>query len=278
MNYWGHLMSVRGLCFVITGSAVGIGAGTARMAASRGAKVVVSDMNDEPGEALVEELRAAGGEAIYQHCDVTNEAEVEALMAAAAAAFGGIDILHNNAGIHESMISSDLSLETMSRDTFEKVMGINVTGAWLCSKYALPYLRKSDNASIINAGSTSSLSGYPQCQAYGASKGAIMQLTKMLAVDLAPDSIRVNCYCPGSIHTQIVDKFLAAAPDPKAMLNTMTQTHLVPRMGKAVDVAALVCFLASPESEFVNGAVWGIDGGSLAWRGTLDVLGMEVET
>jgi NAD(P)-dependent dehydrogenase (short-subunit alcohol dehydrogenase family) len=278
MNYWGHLMSVRGLCFVITGSAVGIGAGTARMAASRGAKVVVSDMNDEPGEALVEELRAAGGEAIYQHCDVTNEAEVEALMAAAAAAFGGIDILHNNAGIHESMISSDLSLETMSRDTFEKVMGINVTGAWLCSKYALPYLRKSDNASIINAGSTSSLSGYPQCQAYGASKGAIMQLTKMLAVDLAPDSIRVNCYCPGSIHTQIVDKFLAAAPDPKSMLNTMTQTHLVPRMGKAVDVAALVCFLASPESEFVNGAVWGIDGGSLAWRGTLDVLGMEVET
>ncbi|MGK0500243.1 MAG: NAD(P)-dependent dehydrogenase (short-subunit alcohol dehydrogenase family), partial [Oceanicoccus sp.] len=259
-------MSIEGLCFVITGGAVGIGAGTARLAARRGAKVVVSDMNDEPGEALVSEINGTGGKAIYQHCDVTNETDVKALMAAAAAAFGGIDILHNNAGIHESMVSSDLSLETMSRDTFEKVMGVNLTGAWLCAKYALPYLRDSDNASIINAGSTSSLSGYPQCQAYGASKGAIMQLTKMLAVDLAPDSIRVNCYCPGSIHTQIVDKFLAAAPDPKAMLNTMTQTHLVPRMGKPVDVAALVCFLASPESEFVNGAVWGIDGGSLAWR------------
>lgn len=270
-------MSIDGLCFVITGGAAGIGAGTARLAASRGAKVVVSDMNDESGEALVEELRAAGGQAIYQHCDVTNEVEVEALMAAAAEAFGGIDILHNNAGIHESMLTGDLSLETMSRDIFEKVMGVNVTGAWLCAKYALPYLRASQAASIINAGSTSSLSGYPQCQAYGASKGAIMQLTKMLAVDLAADGVRVNCYCPGSIHTQIVDKFLAAAPDPKAMLNTMTQTHLVPRMGKPIDVAALVCFLASPESEFVNGAVWGIDGGSLAWRGTLDVLGMEVE-
>ena len=270
-------MGVDGLRFVITGSAVGIGAGTARLAASRGAKVVVSDMNDEDGQLLVEEIRAAGGEAIYQHCDVTDDAQVQALMAAAADAFGGIDILHNNAGVHESTLGGELSLESMSRETFEKVMSINVTGVWLCAKYALPYLRQSDCASIINAGSTSSLSGYPQCQAYGASKGAVMQLSKMLAVDLAPDKIRVNCYCPGSIHTRIVDNFLAAAPDPKAMLNTMTQTPLIPRMGQPVDVAELVCFLASPESAFVNGAVWTIDGGSLAWRGTLDVLGMEVE-
>jgi NAD(P)-dependent dehydrogenase (short-subunit alcohol dehydrogenase family) len=269
-------MGVSGLRFVITGAAVGIGAGTARLAASRGARVVVSDMNDAAGEALVKEIRAAGGEAVYRHCDVTDEVQVGALMKTAAEEFGGIDILHNNAGIHESMLSGDLSLESMSRDTFEKVMAVNVTGVWLCSKYALPYLRESDHASIINAGSTSSLSGYPQCQAYGASKGAVMQLSKMLAVDLAPDGIRVNCYCPGSIHTQIVDKFLAAAPDPQAMLNTMTMTHLVPRMGKPADVAELVCFLASPESQFVNGAVWTIDGGSLAWRGTLDVLGMEV--
>ena len=270
-------MGVAGLRFVITGGAAGIGAGTARLAASRGAKVVVCDMNDDAGAALVAEICDSGGDAIYQHCDVTDEEQVKAMMAAAAQHYGGIDILHNNAGIHESMLSQELSLDSMSLDTFEKVMKVNVTGIWLCSKYALPYLRNSDKASIINAGSTSSLSGYPQCQAYGASKGAVMQLSKMLAVDLAPDAIRVNCYCPGSIHTQIVDKFLAAAPDPKAMLNTMTQTHLVPRMGKPVDVAELVCFLASPESEFVNGAVWTIDGGSLSWRGTLDVLGMEVQ-
>ncbi len=269
-------MGISGLRFVITGSAEGIGAGTARLAASRGARVVVSDLNDTQGQLVVEEILAAGGEAVYCHCDVTDETQVANLMKTAVDAFGGIDILHNNAGIHESMLSSELSLESMSRETFEKVMGVNVTGAWLCAKHALPHLRKSEQASIINAGSTSSLSGYPQCQAYGASKGAVMQLTKMLAVDLAPDGIRVNCYCPGSIHTQIVDKFLAAAPDPQAMLNTMTMTHLVPRMGQPVDVAELVCFLASPESQFVNGAVWTIDGGSLAWRGTLDVLGMEV--
>lgn len=269
-------MGVEDLRIIITGGAVGIGAGTAKLAASRGAKVIVSDMNDEPGLKLVEEIVSAGGEAAYHHCDVTDEAQVQALMTAAADKYGGIDVLHNNAGIHESMLSEALSLDSMSLETFEKVMSVNVSGAWLCAKYALPYLRDSNQASIINAGSTSSLSGYPQCQAYGASKGAVMQLTKMLAVDLAPDSIRVNCYCPGSIHTQIVDKFLAAAPNPEAMLNTMTMTHLIPRMGQPVDVAELVCFLASPESQFVNGAVWTIDGGSLAWRGTLDVLGMEV--
>ena len=268
-------MGVEGLKILITGGAVGIGAGTARLAASRGACVTVSDVNDEAGEALVEEIRAADGKAIYCHADVTDDKAVSDLMFRAADAFGGIDVLHNNAGIHESMLTKELTLETMTRDIFERVMNTNVTGVWLCAKYALPYLRESRSASIINAGSTSSISGYPQCQAYGASKGAVMQLTKMLAVDLAPDGIRVNCYCPGSIHTQIVDKFLEAAPDPELMLNTMTLTHLIPRMGKPVDVAEIVCFLASPESSFVNGAVWTIDGGSLAWRGTHDMLGME---
>ncbi|MFK8040932.1 SDR family NAD(P)-dependent oxidoreductase [Congregibacter sp.] len=271
-------MGVENLRIVITGAAVGIGAGTAKLAAQRGASVVLSDLNSKDGEALAAEIVSDGGRAIFVPCDVTNEDDVQALMAAASDAFGGIDVLHNNAGIHESLISSDLTLETMTRETFERVISVNLTGAWLCAKYALPYLRKSDSPSIINAGSTSSITGYPQCQAYGASKGGIMQLTKMLAVDLAADGIRVNCYCPGAIHTQIVDNFLAAAPDPAAMLSTMTNTHLIPRMGQPVDVAELVCFLASPESEFVNGVVWNLDGGSLAWRGTIDILGMEAKS
>ena len=262
-------MQINGLRFVITGAAAGIGAGTAKLAASYGARVAVADVNDARGEAVAEEIRAQGGDAIYQHCDVADDAQVAELMQAAAAAFGGIDVLHNNAGIHESMITSDLSLESMSRQDFERVMTVNVVGPWSCAKHALPYLKESaarenGNASIISAGSTSSITGYPQCLAYGASKGAVMQMTKMMAVDLAPHRIRVNCYCPGSIHTQMVDDFLAAAPDPQVMLNTMTQTHLIPRMGQPKDVAELVCFLASPQAAFVNGAVWTIDGGSLA--------------
>jgi NAD(P)-dependent dehydrogenase (short-subunit alcohol dehydrogenase family) len=268
-------MSVSGLNFVITGASNGIGAGTARLAAQRGARVVVSDVSDDPGEQLVAEINAAGGQAVYQHCDVTDEEQVQELMRFAAETYGGIDVLHNNAGVHESMLGSDLSLQDMTRATFERVLSINLLGPWLCSKYALPYLIESEHASIINAGSTSSFAGYPQCLAYGASKGGVVQLTKCLAVDLAVHKIRVNCYCPGSIHTQMVDDFLAAAPDPQAMLGTMTLSHLIPRMGQSGDVAELVCFLAGEESSFVNGVAWLIDGGSLAWRGTIDILGME---
>tara|TARA_R100000005_G_scaffold87841_3_gene57352 strand:- start:22577 stop:23392 length:816 start_codon:yes stop_codon:yes gene_type:complete len=268
-------MQVNGLNFVITGAGAGIGAGTALVAAGYGARVMVSDTNDADGEAVAARIRDAGGVAFYQHCDVTDEGQVQALMQAAGEQLGGIDVLHNNAGIHESVLGGGLDLESMSRDTFDKVMAVNVLGPWLCAKYALPWLRKSQQASIINAGSVSSVAGYPNCVAYGSSKGAIMQMTKMLAVDLAADGIRVNCYCPGSIRTRMVDDFLAAAPDPAAMLNTMTNTHLIPRMGKPEDVAELVCFLASPAASFINGAVWLIDGGSLAWRGTLDILGME---
>lgn len=267
-------MKITGLNFVITGAGAGIGAGTARLAASYGARVMLSDTDDVNGQAVAEAIRAEGGIAFYRHCDVSDEAQVQALMQAAAEQLGGIDVLHNNAGIHESTLGGGLSLESMSRATFDKVMAINVTGVWLCAKYALPWLRQSGQASIINAGSVSSISGYPNCVAYGSSKGAVMQMTKMLAVDLATDGIRVNCYCPGSIHTKMVDDFLAAVPDQEAMLNTMTMTHLIPRMGQPQDVAELVCFLASPAANFINGAVWLIDGGSLAWRGTLDILGM----
>lgn len=268
-------MDLNALVIVITGASNGIGAGTAKLAAERGARVVVSDVDSATGEALVATIKAAGGEALFQACDVTDEAQVKTLMQVAAAHFGGIDVLHNNAGIHESMIAKDLTLEGMSRETFERVISINLLGPWLCAKYALPYLKKSNQASIINAGSTSSVAGYPQCQAYASSKGGVVQLSKSLAVDLAPHGIRVNCYCPGSIKTKMVDEFLAAAPDPEAMLSTMTLTHLIPRMGEAEDVAELVCFLASKQSSFVNGVAWLIDGGSLAWRGTLDVLGMK---
>lgn len=268
-------MSISGLSFVITGSSNGIGAGTARLAAQRGARVVVSDVSDVPGEKLVAEINEAGGQAIYQHCDVTDEDQVRELMRVAADTHGGIDVLHNNAGVHESMLGTDLSLEDMTRATFERVLAINLLGPWMCSKWALPYLKQSNHASIINAGSTSSVVGYPSCLAYGASKGGVVQLTKCLAVDLAVHKIRVNCYCPGSIHTQMVDDFLAAAPDPQAMLGTMTLSHLIPRMGKPGDVAELVCFLASEQSSFVNGVAWLIDGGSLAWRGTIDILGMQ---
>lgn len=266
---------------VITGSARGIGAATAAMAASRGANVVVSDVIDDAGEATVAAIAAAGGRAVYAHCDVTSESDVTALMATAVSSFGGIDVLHNNAGIHETMISSDFTFESMTVATFDRVMSVNVRGAFICTKAALPYLKASRRSpSVINAGSTASWVGYPYGLAYGTSKGAIALLTKNLAVALAPFGIRANCYCPATVDTDMVkdvtSSLSAAAPasggdgDSGGVLDT----HLVRRIGEPDDIAELVCFLASEKSSFVNGVTWLIDGGVLAWRDSVSSLGI----
>jgi NAD(P)-dependent dehydrogenase (short-subunit alcohol dehydrogenase family) len=269
-------MGVEGLKFVITGSGTGIGAATARVAASKGAAVMVSDLNDDNGNAVVDEIRAAGGTAAYHHCDVTDPAQVEALMAAAAAELGGIDVLHNNAGIHETALAdpSQCSIVDMPIDVFRKVVEVNAIAPWLCSKFAIPYLRESSHASIVNAASTGSQSGYPNNSAYGTSKGGIRLQTQNLAVDLAPYGIRVNCYGPTAIATDMVTNFVKQSPDPVAFEKSLISTSLIPRLGRPEEVAELVCFLASTESGFINGAYILIDGGSLAWRGTVDAIGM----
>lgn len=269
-------MSIEGLRFVITGAGTGIGAATAKLAASRGAKVVVSDLNDESGNAVVAEIRNAGGEAEYIGCDVTDAGQVEKLMSGAAAAFGGIDVLHNNAGIHETGIvpPEQATLADMPVDAFRKVVEVNAIAPWVCSKYALPYLKESSNASIINAASTGSQAAYPNNSAYGTSKGGIRLQTQNLAVDLAPFGIRVNCYGPTAIATNMVTDFIKQSPDPEAFEKSLISTSLIPRLGLPEEVGELVCFLASPQSGFINGAYILIDGGSLAWRGTVDQLGM----
>jgi len=269
-------MGVEGLRFVITGAATGIGEATARLAASKGAKVMLSDLSDDLGESVAQSIREAGGEAAFQHCDVTDPDQVEALMAAAADAFGGIDVLHNNAGIHETGLTdaASCSVVNMPIDVFKKVVEVNAVAPWICSKYAFPYLKESDNASIINAASTGSQSAYPNNSAYGTSKGGIRMQTQNLAVDLAPYSIRVNCYGPTAIATNMVTDFIKQSDDPVAFEQALIATSLIPRLGLPSEVGELVCFLASPESGFINAAYILIDGGSLAWRGTVSDLGM----
>ena len=270
-------MGVEGLRFVITGSATGIGEATAKVAAAKGAKVMVSDLNDDMGQAVVDAIRADGGTAEYTHCDVTDPGEVEALMAATAEAFGGIDILHNNAGIHETALAppDQCGVDSMPIEVFRKVVEVNAIAPWICAKYAVPYLKESDNASIINAASTGAQAAYPNNSAYGTSKGGIRLQTQNLAVDLAPHGIRVNCYGPTAIATNMVTEFVKQSDDPVAFEKALINTSLIPRLGLPSEVGELVCFLASPESGFINGAYILIDGGSLAWRGTVDALGMD---
>ena len=266
---------LRDYIFVVTGSGQGIGAATARVAAGYGAKVMVSDVVDDAGHEVVKQISDDGGQAAYCHCDVSEWGEVENLMRVTAETFGGIDVLHNNAGIHETQFADGLSLEDMDLETFDRVLAVNLRGAFASAKAAVPYLKQSRHGSIISAGSVAGLVGYPMTMAYGTSKAAIVHLTKTLAVDLAPYGIRANCYCPGTVNTGMIQPFLDAAEDPALLEGFMVSSHLVHRMGDPTDVAELVCFLASDKASFINGIVVTIDGGSLAWRGTVDALGME---
>lgn len=263
-----------GLVLLVTGGARGIGEATARTAAARGAKVMVADLSHD-GETVAAEIRDAGGEAGFVRCDLGDEDAIAATVAATVERFGGLDVLHNNAGVHESQLAgADIGLETMSSETFRRVLAINLEAPFLTAKHALPHLRRSANASIVNAGSAASELGYPGCIAYGSSKGGIALLTKNLAIALAPDGIRVNCYCPDNIRTRMVMDYVDAAPDREAFLAGLMSTHLVHRLGEPAEVAELVCFLASERASYINGAVIPVDGGSLAWRGTVEQIGM----
>jgi NAD(P)-dependent dehydrogenase (short-subunit alcohol dehydrogenase family) len=253
---------------VITGSGSGIGRATALEMTRQGARVIVSDLNDDGGNETVELVRQAGGEAEYIRCDVRDRDQIQALMDGAASRFGGIDILHNNAGVHESDFTDKLDIESLPEDVWERVYEINLRAVWLCTRAAAPYLRKSERGpAIVNAASSGGVTGYPMASAYCATKGAVIQLTKTTAIDLAP-TVRCNCYCPAAVDTPMIRKYFDAAEDKGAVEKMLVGSHLIPRVGKPEEVAKLVCFLASDDAAWITGSSYIIDGGSLAWRGT----------
>lgn len=251
---------------VVTGSADGIGKATALEMARRGARVVVTDVQDEMGHDVAATIKGEGGEATYVHSDVRRAEDVRGLMEAAAAAYGGIDVLHNNAGAHESSFASELTVDTLPLEAWDAVYEINLRGVWYCTRFAAPYLKASTRGpAIVNAASTGGHVGYPMCSAYSATKGGVILLTKVTAIDLAP--VRCNSYSPGSTDTAMIRKYTDAAEDKEAVWRMQTETHLVRRLGEPLDVAQLVCFLASDEASWITGQDFLIDGGSLAWRG-----------
>jgi NAD(P)-dependent dehydrogenase (short-subunit alcohol dehydrogenase family) len=253
---------------IVTGSGGGIGRATAVEMAKRGAKVVVTDVGDEQGAETLALVEGAGGEGIYVHCDIRDEGQIEALVAAAVERFGGIDVLHNNAGVHETDFTADTAVDTLPLEVWNKVYEINLRGVWLTTKHAAPHLKRSErNPAIVNAASIGGVVGYPMAPCYCSTKGAVLQLTKATAIDLAP-TVRCNCYSPGSVDTPMVQKYYEAAPDQEAARRTLTGTHLIPRLGEPEEVAYLVCFLASDEALWITGSNYSIDAGSTAWRGS----------
>jgi NAD(P)-dependent dehydrogenase (short-subunit alcohol dehydrogenase family) len=243
---------------LITGAGSGIGRETALLFSSEGARVVVVDVNDAGGQAVVEELRGNGGEAVYVHADVSKAAEAEAMIRAAEESFGRLDVLFNNAGISHP---KDDDAVTTEEEVWDLTMNINLKGVFLGCKYGIPALRRAGGGSIINTASFVAILGAATPQlAYTASKGGVLAMTRELAVIHARENIRVNALCPGPLRTELLMKYLDTEEKRQRRL-----VHIpMGRFGEAREIARAVLFLASDESSFTTGATFLVDGGITA--------------
>ncbi|MGV3467072.1 MAG: SDR family NAD(P)-dependent oxidoreductase [Heyndrickxia sp.] len=242
---------------IITGGGTGIGKETALLFAKEGAKVVITDINQESGNQTVKDIQKNGGEALYIHHDVSKEEDWKKVADETSKTFGKVDILFNNAGIYIIKPVAEIELEEWNR-----LMSINVTGVFLGMKHIMPLMAKQHKGSVINASSIAGLTGAPGHVLYGASKGAVRIMTKDAAMEYAPFGVRVNSIHPGYINTGMADYASEVTGNSKEKLGQ----DLFPlgRLGSVNDVANTVLFLASDESAFTTGSEFVIDGGATA--------------
>jgi len=246
---------------IVTGSGNGIGRATVKRIAESGARVTVSDVVVEDGERTVAEIIAAGGQAIFVKADISQEDEVKNLIDSTVAQYGGLDILVNNAGIG----GGQLRTHEVELAEFMHVMAVNIGGTFLCTKYALPHFLKQRDGRIVNIASTYGLIGAPKAAAYCASKGAIINYTRQLTVDYAPDGIRINAICPGYIDTSLGRRRSTLAPQAleAAIERREKAASMQPigRQAQPIEVANVAAFLVSDEASFMTGAIVTVDGG-----------------
>jgi NAD(P)-dependent dehydrogenase (short-subunit alcohol dehydrogenase family) len=243
---------------LITGAGSGIGRASSVLFASEGAAVVAVDLDEAAVEQTVTEVIAAGGRAVAHRADVSRAPDCEAMVAATESAFGGLHVLFNNAGV---MVPGDDDAVTTEESVWDLTMDVNGKGVFLGCKYGIPAIRRSGGGSIINTASFVALMGAATAQiAYTASKGAVLALTRELAVVHAREGIRVNALCPGPLRTELLMKFLDTDEKRQRRL-----VHIpVGRFGEAHEIAKAALFLASDDASFVTGADFVVDGGITA--------------
>jgi L-fucose dehydrogenase len=248
-------MKLKDKVAIVTGSSKGIGEGIARVFSREGAKVVITCRTDKEGQKMAQELGSAAKQAIYVKTDVTQSRDIQNMINTTISTFGRLDILVNNAGYHLSK-----NAEETSEDEWEFIQNTNLRSTFLCSKYALPHLRKT-KGNIINISSMVGLVGQPNAAAYSATKGGQIAMTKNMAIDFAPDGIRVNVICPGWIQTPLVEDWFGQQKDPAAARKYIYGQHPLGRIGTIEECGYLAAFLASDEAAFITGTVVDIDGG-----------------
>ena len=245
---------------IVTGGAAGIGRAICELFAEEGAKVVVGDINTDGGQETVARIEEAGGSAVFVHTDVSQESQVQRLVASAVSEFGAVNVLVNDAA---AFVFG--KVQDVTDADWQRVLGVNVLGPSYTVKHALEPMRAVGGGSIVNVASVSSFIAQPAFVPYNTSKGALLQLTRCLAMDLAPDNIRVNCVCPGAILTQATELHRQfTGEEREKFLSDAANSNFQKRLGEPKEIAYGALFLASDESSFMTGQPLIIDGGATA--------------
>jgi len=251
--------SLNGKRALVTGGASGIGRATAALFAREGAAVAVADLDAAGGGAVVQTIREQGGRALFVRCDVSQAADCRRAVQATVDAWGGLDILFNNAGIIRRTTVLDLTEEA-----WDQVMAVNVKGIFLMCKYAIPVMQKAGGGAIINTGSGWGLVGGANAVSYCASKGAVVNMTRAMALDHGAQHIRVNCVCPGDTDTGMLRDEARQLGAPEEAFLAGAADRPLGRIGQPQDIAQAVRYLASDAAAFVTGTTLVVDGGGLA--------------
>jgi len=249
-------MNFQGKVAIVTGAAKGIGRATAIAFTRSGAKVALLDMDKEGGESVVQEIRQEHGEAVLHLTDISKEQDVQATIEKIVSSWGHVDILVNNAGVYYQANAVDTPLEA-----WERVLAVNLTGAYLCTKYAIREMIKGGGGVVVNVASEAGLVGIKGQVAYNVSKGGMIELTRSCAVDFADKGVRVNCVCPGTTFTPLVQTAINRAPDPVAARRALEECRPLNRLGRPEEIATAILFMASDDVGYATGAVLSIDGG-----------------